>query len=90
LGYLRAALIFGCILTAIVATQYFMNFSKTFLFWQAFIVTRPLGVVVGDFLDKPLSSRGLALSRYSRSSTLLIIIIACILVFPQAAVKASH
>jgi uncharacterized membrane-anchored protein len=90
LGYLGAALIFGCVLAAIVAAHYFTNLSKTFLFWSAFIVTRPLGAVVGDFLDKPLSSGGLALSRYSASITLLIVIVACILAFPQPAAKSSH
>jgi uncharacterized membrane-anchored protein len=91
LGYLGAALIFGGVLAAIVAAHYFTNLSKTFLFWSAFIVTRPLGAVVGDFLDKPVSAGGLALSRYSASATLIIVIIACILIFPQRAGKtASH
>lgn len=91
LGYLGAALIFGGVLAAIVTAHYFTNLSKTFLFWSAFIVTRPLGAVVGDLLDKPVSSGGLALSRYSASATLIIVIIACILIFPQRAGKtASH
>jgi uncharacterized membrane-anchored protein len=91
LGYLGAALIFGGVLVAIVAVHYFTNLSKTFLFWSAFIVTRPLGAVVGDFLDKPVSAGGLALSRYSASATLIIVIITCILIFPQRAGKiASH
>jgi uncharacterized membrane-anchored protein len=90
LGYLGAALIFGGVLAAIVAAHYFTNLSKTFLFWSAFIVTRPLGAVVGDFLDKPAGAGGLALSRYSASASLLIVIIACILLFPQRAGESSH
>ena len=90
LGYLGAAIIFGGILLAIVAAHYFTNLSKTFLFWAAFIVTRPLGAVLGDFLDKPITSGGLALSRYSASAALLIVIVACILFFPQRAAKSAH
>lgn len=89
LGYLGAALIFGGILVAIVLAHYFSSLSKTLLFWAAFIVTRPLGAVVGDFLDKPISAGGLALSRYSASATLLLIIVICILLFPQRAAKAA-
>jgi uncharacterized membrane-anchored protein len=62
---------------------YRTKISRTWLFWSAFIVTRPLGAVVGDFLDKPLSNGGLALSRYSASAALLIIIVMCIAFFPQ-------
>ena len=90
LGYLGAAIIFGGILLAIVFAHYFTSLSKTFLFWAAFIVTRPLGAVLGDFLDKPIASGGLALSRYSASAALLIVIVACILFFPQRAAKSAH
>jgi uncharacterized membrane-anchored protein len=91
LGYLGAALIFGGVLVVVVAAHYFTSLSITFLFWSAFIVTRPLGAVVGDFLDKPVSEGGLALSRYSASATLVIVIIACIWIFSQRAGNtASH
>ena len=91
LGYLGAALIFGGLLAVIVIAYYFTQLSRTFLFWAAFILTRPLGAVVGDFLDKPLSAGGLALSRYSASASLIFMIIACILLFPQrAGAGAKH
>jgi len=91
LGYLGAAIIFGGLLTAIVAAYFWTNLSKTLLFWAAFIITRPLGAVLGDFLDKPIANGGLALSRYSASLALLIVMVICILVFPQrAATSASH
>ncbi|MES1988065.1 MAG: hypothetical protein V4440_08560 [Pseudomonadota bacterium] len=91
LGYLGAALIFGGLLAVIVIAYYFTQVSRTFLFWAAFILTRPLGAVVGDFLDKPLSAGGLALSRYSASASLIYLIIACILYFPQrAGASAKH
>lgn len=89
LGYVGAAAIFGGILLIIIAAHYFTNISKTFLFWGAFILTRPLGAVVGDFLDKPVAAGGLALSRYSASISLIILILACILIFPQRAAKAG-
>jgi len=89
LGYLGAALIFGGLLAVVVIAYYFTQLSRTFLFWAAFILTRPLGAVVGDFLDKPLSAGGLALSRYSASASLIFMIIACILLFPQRAGAAA-
>ncbi|MDZ4142851.1 MAG: hypothetical protein U1C48_12685 [Methylotenera sp.] len=87
LGYAGAAIIFSVLLLAVVAAYFWTNLSKTLLFWTAFILTRPLGAVVGDFLDKPVSDGGLALSRYGASATLLLIMIACILIFPQRAGK---
>jgi uncharacterized membrane-anchored protein len=62
-----------------------MKISRTFLFWAAFILTRPLGAVLGDFFDKPLAQGGLNLSRYSASAALIVLIVACILIFPQRA-----
>lgn len=90
LGYLGAAIIFGGLLLTICAAYFWTNISRTFLFWSAFILTRPLGAVVGDFLDKPIAKGGLDLSRYSASTALLVVIIACILLFPQRAAKGSE
>jgi uncharacterized membrane-anchored protein len=71
---------------AIVAAAYFRSkLSHTLLFWAAFILSRPLGATVGDFLDKPHASGGLALSRYSASAAIAVFIIACILLLPQKA-----
>jgi len=89
LGYGGGAVVFSILLAVVVATYYWTNISRTLLFWAAFILTRPLGAVVGDFLDKPLNAGGLALSRYSASATLIFIIIACILLIPQRAGKVS-
>ena len=90
LGYLGAAIIFGGLLVAIVLAYHFTKLSRTLLFWAAFILTRPLGAVVGDFLDKPMAKGGLDLSRYSASATLIIIIVACILLFPLRAGKSAE
>lgn len=90
LGYLGAAAVFGVLLAMVVAAYFWTNWSRTALFWTAFILTRPLGAVVGDFLDKPLDEGGLALSRYSASAVLIVCIAACVLFLPHRAAKQSH
>ena len=90
LGYIGAALVFGGLLALVVAAYYWTNISRTLLFWAAFIMTRPLGAVVGDFLDKPLSAGGLALSRYSASAALFAFILTSILLLKHRAAKAAH
>ena len=90
LGYRGGALVFSALLALVAAAYYWTRVSRTVLFWAAFILTRPLGAVVGDFLDKPLKSGGLALSRYAASSVLIVFIAACILIFPQRAASRSH
>ncbi|MDT0175152.1 hypothetical protein Q9R34_03690 [Enterobacter sp. BRE11] len=90
LGYDGGILLFVGALAIIWAASRFTSFSRTALFWAAFILTRPLGAVVGDFLDKPVASGGLALSRYSASLTLALLIIAFLWLLPQrAALKTA-
>ncbi|HEX3944751.1 MAG TPA: hypothetical protein VHW69_11755 [Rhizomicrobium sp.] len=83
LGYSGGALVFGAGLVVLAALYYTTSISRVLLFWTAFILTRPLGATVGDFLDKPLSQGGVALSRPLASAILAAVIIVCILVFPQ-------
>jgi uncharacterized membrane-anchored protein len=90
LGYTGAAVVFGGLLALVVAAYYWTGVSRTLLFWAAFILTRPLGAVVGDFLDKPLSAGGLALSRYSASAALLAFMLTAILMFRQRAARTAH
>lgn len=90
LGYTGAAVVFGALLALVVAAHYWTAVSRTLLFWAAFILTRPLGAVVGDFLDKPLSAGGLALSRYSASAALLAFMLTAILLFRQRAARTAH
>ena len=90
LGYLAAAGIFGSLLAIVAACHFWTKISKTALFWAAFILTRPLGAVVGDFLDKPLEHGGLNLSRFLASGVLVVLVIAGILIFPQKAGKHSE
>ncbi|MDB5970304.1 MAG: mmfC2 [Hydrocarboniphaga sp.] len=89
-GYLGAAIIFGGLLAAIAAAYCWSRISRTALFWAAFILTRPLGAVVGDFLDKPIDHGGLELSRYSASAALFAFMLGCILLFGQKAAKQQH
>lgn len=90
LGYGGGAIVFGALLTLVVAAYYWTHISRTALFWTAFILTRPLGAVLGDLLDKPMAAGGLALSRYSASIVLLLFIVVCIVIFPQRPARASH
>ncbi|HUC48569.1 MAG TPA: hypothetical protein VMA30_04225 [Xanthobacteraceae bacterium] len=83
LGYGGGALLFGAGLAALALVYYRTNISRVFLFWAAFILTRPLGATVGDFLDKPLRDGGMALSRPIASAVIAAFIIACILILPQ-------
>jgi uncharacterized membrane-anchored protein len=88
LGYGGGALVFGAGLALLASLYYWMDVSRVLLFWAAFILTRPLGATVGDFLDKPLDHGGLALSRPIASLVIAMFMIACILLFPQRA--GSH
>lgn len=90
LGYSGGALVFGGLLALLALAYHRTRISHTVLFWAAFVLTRPLGAVVGDFLDKPLASGGLALSRYDASAALLAFVLGCILVFPQRASLGRH
>ena len=85
LGYEGGALVFGAGLAVLAAAYFWTNASRVLLFWAAFILTRPLGATVGDFLDKPASHGGLALSRPIASALLAAFIVACILLVPQKA-----
>jgi uncharacterized membrane-anchored protein len=90
MGYTGAAMLFGGLLALVAAAYYWTALSRTALFWAAFILTRPLGAVVGDFLDKPHDAGGLALSRYAASAALLGFMLSCILVLRQRAARSAH
>jgi uncharacterized membrane-anchored protein len=85
LGYDGGALVFGAALVVLAILYYSTRISRVFLFWAAFILTRPLGATVGDFLDKPTSDGGLALSRPLASAAILALIIVLVFVLPQRA-----
>jgi uncharacterized membrane-anchored protein len=89
-GYTGAALIFGGLLLLLTLAYYMTNISRTVLFWSAFILTRPLGAVVGDFLDKPIANGGLNLSRYGASISLIVFIGVCMMVFRQRPARTGH
>jgi uncharacterized membrane-anchored protein len=79
--------LFGSLLAVIAVAYKWTKLSPVLLFWAAFILTRPLGAVVGDFLDKPIANGGLDMSRYSASATLLIFMITMIVFFKQRAAR---
>lgn len=83
LGYAGGALLFSAGLAIIAALYVWTNVSRVMLFWAAFILTRPLGATVGDFLDKPLHDGGMALSRPLASAVIAVFIAVCVLVLPQ-------
>ena len=85
LGYEGGALLFAAGLAALAAAYYWTNVSRVFLFWAAFILSRPLGAMVGDFLDKPVSDGGLALSRPMASAVIAAFIVGCLILLPQKA-----
>jgi len=84
-GYSGGMVIFGTALAVLALLHFRTSVSKVTLFWAAFILTRPMGAVLGDFLDKPIANGGLALSRYSATAALLVFMVACILIFPSRA-----
>jgi uncharacterized membrane-anchored protein len=83
LGYSGGALVFGAGLALLAILYFATRISRVFLFWAAFILTRPLGATVGDFLDKPVAKGGLEWSRPLASAILAIVIILLIVVLPQ-------
>ena len=85
LGYQGGALVFAAGLAVIGGLYLWTNVSRVWLFWSAFILTRPFGATVGDFLDKPLNHGGLAFSRPLASAVIAMFMIACLLVLPQRA-----
>jgi len=89
-GYLYSVIIFSVALACIAIAYYQSRISRTLLFWAAFILTRPLGAVIGDLLDKPIAKGGLELSRYSASAVLLILIVFLIFIFKQEAAEKPH
>src|SRR5437764_5085695 len=83
LGYEGGALVFAAGLAVLGGLYFWSSVSRVLLFWAAFILTRPLGATVGDFLDKPVSHGGLALSRPLASAVIGVLIVAGILILPQ-------
>jgi len=89
LGYGGAALMFGTALALVAAVYFGTTLSRAWLFWIAFVLTRPLGATVGDFLDKPLAEGGLAVSRPIASLIIAVLMIIGILVFGRRAAQPS-
>ncbi len=89
LGYEHSALIFGGALVVVAALWFWTRLSRTALFWAAFVLTRPLGATLGDYLDKPRAQGGLELSRLYASLALLVFLVLCVALFPKRAARAD-
>lgn len=89
LGYLGSAVIFGALLALLALAYWRTGISHVALFWAAFVLTRPLGAVVGDFLDKPIAKGGLELSRVGASAVLIVTIVVLILTIRQQAASTG-
>ncbi len=89
LGYEGGALLFAASLAIVAGLYFWTKTSRTFLFWAAFILTRPLGATLGDLLDKPHASGGMELSRYSASLVIAVVMIGCVLLIPQKAERTE-
>jgi uncharacterized membrane-anchored protein len=83
LGYSGGALVFGAALAVLALLYFATSASRVVLFWAAFILTRPLGATVGDFLDKPTSAGGLSFSRPLASAVILAAVVALVMILPQ-------
>lgn len=90
LGYAGGIAVFGVLLAMIAAAHFWTRISRPVLFWAAFILTRPLGAVVGDFLDKPVAGGGLDLSRFAASGALIAVILVLIFAFPHRPAARAH
>ncbi len=88
-GYFGSAMLFGGALALIALAYSLTRVSTTWLFWMAFVLTRPLGAALGDFLDKPVADGGLALSRFVATGALLAFMAACVWLLPQRAVASQ-
>jgi uncharacterized membrane-anchored protein len=90
LGYSGGIAIFVALLAIVALAYRFSRISHTTLFWIAFVLTRPLGAVLGDFLDKPMGDGGLELSRVGASAVLALFIFGCVAIFPQRTAGNPH
>ncbi len=89
-GYVGAAAIFAALLALVLAAYRWTRVSRVALFWAAFVLTRPLGAALGDFLDKPVTQGGLAMSRYTASGAILVLIAVLLAVFRQKPARRAH
>ncbi len=89
LGYIGGAAVFSAALAVVAALYFWTNVSRVLLFWAAFILTRPLGATLGDFLDKPLDHGGLNLSRPLATLVIALFMLGCLMIYPQRAAASS-
>jgi len=84
-GFAGGIYLFFGLIAVVAGLYFFTKISRTLLFWSAFILTRPLGANMGDFLTKPHADHGLNLSRFVASGVIAVVMILLLVVFPQKA-----
>ena len=70
-GYLPSALMFGAVIAAIAAAHLKYGLNAVLAFWLAYILTRPLGASIGDFLSQAKADGGLGLGTTGTSALFL-------------------
>ena len=79
IGFLNSALIISVILTGIVFLHFYTKVSRVFLFWFAFVLTRPFGATFGDLLTKSVEQGGLDFGTVGSSVFFFVILIVAVL-----------
>lgn len=79
LGFAGGALLIGSLLVAVLAAYFYTKLSRVFLFWAAFVLTRPFGATLGDVLTKGRDKGGLDFGTIGSSAVLAVVLIAAII-----------
>lgn len=78
MGYLLSAIIFAALIAAVAAAHLRFHLNGIVAFWMAYILTRPLGASIGDYLSQPLADGGLGLGTVVTSAVFLTAILATV------------
>lgn len=79
LGYWVSALIFAALIGAVIIAHFRFKLNAVLAFWIAYILTRPLGASLGDFLSQPRDAGGLALGTVGTTAIFLITILGTVI-----------
>lgn len=89
LGFAGGALLIGSAIIAVVLAKYYSRISGVLLFWVAFVLTRPFGATLGDFLTKPHEKGGLDFGTVG-SSLVLAAVLVVLVAFAARARRAEE
>jgi len=79
LGYPRSALMFGAVIAIVAVAHLRFKLNAILAFWIAYILTRPLGASLGDFLSQPRANGGLGLGTITTSAIFLVMILGLVI-----------